>query len=75
MTLLFWNIEAFDFYICKFICGIIFSCLSWASDNLFTGKLPEFLGIFAELKDLYVWISLARIHFHLDFIFLFEFNS
>ncbi|XP_040364544.1 probable LRR receptor-like serine/threonine-protein kinase At1g56140 [Rosa chinensis] len=28
------------------------SCFSWASDNLFTGKLPQFLGTLTELIDL-----------------------
>lgn len=30
---------------------------SWASDNLFTGKLPEFIGTLIELRDLYARIS------------------
>ena len=69
------NIEEFTSVSHKFICQLIFSCFSWASDNLFTGKLPEFLGTLTELKDLYAWNSLALQYFqNWRFHFIMVFN-
>lgn len=35
-----------------------FACFSWASDNHFTGKIPDYLGTFTELRDLYACFPL-----------------
>lgn len=42
---------------------ILFPCSRWASDNRFTGKLPEFLGTFADLKDLYAYTFFVQFPF------------
>jgi hypothetical protein len=38
---------------CKIISGFCILHFSWASDNQFTGKLPDFFGTLTELRTLY----------------------
>jgi hypothetical protein len=42
---------------CKVILGFCTLHFSWASDNLFTGKLPDFFGTLTKLRNLYAWFS------------------